>query len=390
MSRYEDLTALLDSFVKSGPAGCGCALAQHGKVLYEHYSGMADVAQNRPTDADSVYRLFSMTKVIICTAAMMLFERGKFLLDDPLYEYFPEYRHTQVRHREDTGGTRIREAVQPMLVKHAFAMAVGLPYPFYGTDTANDMLKAGEILRKDKPAFTLRDEIRAMGEVPVAFEPGSHWLYGYGHELVAGLIEVASGKTVGQFLEEEIFAPLGLKDTGYRYHGDLRARMTQSYRREEDGGLTPIPGMLDHNHEPDAVYEGGGAGLFSTVRDYLRFSQMLANGGELDGEKIIGRKTIDLLRANQLNAAQQRDFSGPGNSYLAGYGYGLGVRTMMDTAAGNSNASVGEFGWTGAMGTWTSIDPSEGFSAVYMHQMMPNMEAYHHLRVRATAYGCLR
>ena len=390
MSRFQDLTDLMDSFVEKGPAGCGCMLARQGKVLYEHYSGMADVARNLPTDADSVYRLFSMTKVIICTAAMMLFERGKFLLDDPLYEYFPEYRHTQVRHRDDTGGTRIRDAVQPMLVKHAFAMAVGLPYPFYGTDTANDMLRAGEALRKETPKFTLQDEIRAMGQVPVAFEPGSHWLYGYGHELVAGLIEVASGKSVGQFLEEEIFAPLGMKDTGYRYRGDIRERMTQSYRREEDGSLTPIPGMLDHNHEPDATYEAGGAGLYSTVRDYLRFSQMLANGGALDGEQLIGRKTIDLMRANQLNDAQLKDFAGPGNSYLAGYGYGLGVRTMMNPAAGNSNGSVGEFGWTGAMGTWTSIDPSEGFSAVYMHQMMPNMEAYHHLRVRAAAYGCLR
>jgi CubicO group peptidase (beta-lactamase class C family) len=390
MGKYQDLTALLDSFVEKGPAGCGCALAQNGKVLYEHYSGMADVAAGRPIDENSVYRLFSMTKVIICTAAMMLFERGRFLLDDPLHEYFPEYHNTQVRHRDVMGGTKIGDAVQPMLVKHAFAMAVGLPYPFYGTDTANDMLRAGEALRTEKPKFTLRDEIRAMAQVPVAFEPGTHWLYGYGHELVAGLIEVASGKTVGRFLEEEIFAPLGMTSTGYRYHGDLRERMTQSYRREEDGTLTPVAGMLDHNHEPDAVYEGGGAGLFSTVSDYLRFSQMLANGGELDGERIIGRKTIDLMRANQLNDQQLADFAGPGNSYLAGYGYGLGIRTMMNPAAGNSNGSVGEFGWTGAMGTWTSIDPSEGFSAVYMHQMMPNMEAYHHLRVRAAAYGCLR
>ena len=113
---------------------------------------------------------------------------------------------------------------------------------------------------------------------------------------------------------------------------------------------------------------------------------MMANGGMLDGEKIIGRKTIDLMRRNQLNEAQMKDFTNP---YLAGYGYGLGVRTMMDPAAGNSNSSVGEFGWTGALGTWTAIDPSENLSIVYMHQMMPNMEQYHHHRVRSVAYGCL-
>ena len=390
MSRYQHITSLMDEFLKKGPPGCGCALAQHGKVLYENYCGLADVASGRPVDQDTIYRLFSMTKVIICTAGMMLFERGRFLLDDPLYEYFPEYRHTRVRHVDANGATVIREAEQPMLVKHAFAMAVGLPYPFYGSDTANDMKQALETLRAENPKYDLRSEIRAMGAVPVESEPGTRWLYGYGHELVAGLIEVASGKRVGQFLDEEIFQPLGMRDTGYRYREGQRGRMITPYRREADGSLTAIDGMLDWNFEPDAVYEGGGAGLFSTVRDYLRFTQMMANGGELDGERLIGRKTIDLMRKNQLNERQLQDFAGPGNSYLAGYGYGLGVRTMMDGAAGNSNSSVGEFGWTGAMGTWTSIDPSEGFSAVYMHQMMPNMEAYHHLRIRSAVYGSMR
>ena len=124
--------------------------------------------------------------------------------------------------------------------------------------------------------------------------------------------------------------------------------------------------------------------LFSTVRDYLTFTQMLANGGKHNGQQIIGRKTIDLMRQNQLCPSALEDFT---NSYNAGYGYGLGVRTMMDLASGNCNTSVGEFGWTGMMGTWTAIDPSEGVSAVYMHNMLPNMEEYHHLRVRAAAFG---
>ena len=158
------------------------------------------------------------------------------------------------------------------------------------------------------------------------------------------------------------------------------------YRPEEDGSFTPIKGMQDDNHEPDAVYEGGGAGLFSTVRDYLKFTQMLANGGVYEGRQIIGRKTIDLMRRNMLNDAQMKDFA---DSYNEGYGYGLGVRTMVEPA-GIANLSAGEFGWTGAAGTWTSIDPSEGVSVVYMHQTMPNNEQYHHHRVRAVAYGCIK
>ena len=149
--------------------------------------------------------------------------------------------------------------------------------------------------------------------------------------------------------------------------------MATMYRRLEEGTLTKTIGLRDEYHKPDAILESGGAGLYSSIRDYLRFTQMLANDGQLDGVKIIGRKTIDLMRRNQLNDTQLKDFT---NSYLAGYGYGLGVRTMMDPAAGNYNGSIGEFGWTGYAGTWTAIDPSEGFSVVYMHQLEPNMEEY--------------
>ena len=192
--------------------------------------------------------------------------------------------------------------------------------------------------------------------------------------------------SIGEFLKKEIFEPLGMESTGYRYFGNMRERMAKMYCPNGDGTYTLMEGSLDANHEPDAVYEGGGAGLFSTVKDYLKFTQMLANGGNYNGTQIIGRKTIDLMRRNMLNDVQLQDFR---NSYLEGYGYGLGVRTMMEPA-GAGNLSVGEFGWTGVAGTWTSIDPSEGVSVVYMHQTDPNNEEYHHHRVRAVAYGCIQ
>ena len=385
MAKFENLDALLKEFVKNGPPGCGCALAKDGKTIYEGYFGQADIDSGKPVTQDTVYRLYSMTKVIICTAALMLFEQGKYLLNEPLYEYFPEYREMTKFVTDGNGNKHIERVENPMLVKHAFSMAVGLPYSMGESDTAKAMAQVGKKLQ-ESGKFNLRTEIKAMSEVPIAFEPGTRWLYGYGHELVAGLIEVVSGKTVGQFLQDEIFDPLGMKSTGYRYHGDIEQRMISFYNVSENGQYKKVPGGRDEYHRPDAIYEGGGAGLYSTVNDYLRFTQMLANGGEYAGSRIIGRKTIDLMRRNHLSETQLRDFT---NSYLAGYGYGLGVRTMMDPAAGHSNGSVGDFGWTGALGTWTTIDPSEGFSAVYMHQMMPNREEYHHLRVRAAAYGCL-
>ena len=386
MARFDDLSALLNQFVKTGPAGCGCAVAKDGKTLYEGYYGYADIEDKKPITEDTVYRLFSMTKVVVCTAALMLFERGKFLLNEPVYEYFPEYKDTQVFVTGHDGSVSTRKAKSPMLVKDAFTMSVGLPYLFGDSPTVREMKKVTEELKMKHGKYDIVTEVKAMGSVPVAFDPGTRWLYGYGHEIVAALIQEVSGKTVGQFLQDELFDPLGMKDTGYRFKDGIEERMASYYNKGEDGTMNKIPAMLDENFQPDSILELGGAGLYSTVKDYLKFSQMLANGGSLNGERIMGRKTIDLLRANQLNEAQLKDYQ---YSYLSGYGYGLGVRTMMNPAAGNYNGSVGEFGWTGFSGTYVAIDPSEGFSVVYMHQMIPNMEEYHHHRVRAVAYGCL-
>ena len=383
MSKKQDLDRLLEEFVKNGPSGCGCAVARKGETIYEGYFGYADREKQIPLTQDSVFRLYSMTKVIICTAAMMLFERGKFLLNEPISEYFPEWKNTMKAHTLSDGRVETVPVEHPILVKHCFSMGMGIGYG--GDDlTHREAARVRQELRDTVGKYTLRQDIRAMSQVPIAFEPGTHFLYGFGHELVAGLIEVASGKTVGQFLKEEIFEPLGMTSTGYRFFDDIESRMVVPYERDMIGRLAPSTRNWDERHQPDEVYEAGGAGLFSTVRDYLTFTQMLANGGKHNGQQIIGRKTIDLMRQNQLCPSALEDFT---NSYNAGYGYGLGVRTMMDLASGNCNTSVGEFGWTGMMGTWTAIDPSEGVSAVYMHNMLPNMEEYHHLRVRAAAFG---
>jgi CubicO group peptidase (beta-lactamase class C family) len=389
MAKFDDLSNLLKKFVDDGLPGCGCAIAKDGKILYEGYFGYADLDKKTHITEDSVFRIFSMTKVVICTAALILFERGKFLLHEPIYEYFPEYKDTEVFVTDSNGNVHVERAKNPMLIKHAFTMAVGMPYPFLDdSPTANEMRRIKKELSEKYGKYDIVTEVKAMGSVPIAFEPGTHWLYGYGHDIIAGLIQVISGKSVGEFLYDEIFGPLGMDSTGYRFHDDIEERMVSCYKKNEDGTLEKASGMFDEYHQPDAIYESGGAGLYSTVRDYLKFSQMLANDGCYNGQRIIGRKTIDLMRANQLNEQQLKDFNF-NNSYLAGYGYGLGVRTLMNPAEGNSNGSIGEFGWTGALGTYVTIDPSERFSMVYMHQMIPNMEVYHHLRVRAVANGCL-
>ena len=385
MADFKELSRLLEEILEQGPAGCGCAVARNGEILFEEYHGVKDLESGEPITADSVYRQYSTTKVAVCTGAMMLLERGKFLLNDPIYEYFPEWKDTMVAQPEEDGSYRVRPAKRPILIRDCFSMAMGIGYG--GTDYTHQAAeKVRAQLRANVGEYTLQQEIKAMAEVPVDFDPGTHWLYGFGHELVAGLIEVVSGKGVGQFLKEELFEPLDMKNTGYHYFGDIRERMVTTYLLKEDGSREASPYFQrDELFEPEAKYEGGGAGLFSTVRDYLALTQMLACGGEYQGRKIMGRKTIDLMRCNQLNEQQLKEFRNP---YLEGYGYGCGVRTLMDPSAG-VNSSVGEFGWTGMLGSYVSIDPAEKLSLVYMHNLFPNREAYIHPRIRNIVYGVL-
>jgi CubicO group peptidase (beta-lactamase class C family) len=169
MAKFDDLTALLNQFVKNGPAGCGCAVAKDGKTLYEGYFGYADLEEKRPIAEDTIYRLFSMTKVVICTAALMLFERGKFLLNEPLYEYFPEYRDTQVFVTTPDGNVHTRKARNPILIKHAFSMSVGIPYPFGNSPAAAEMARVKDELLKKHGKYDIATEVKAMGSVPVAF-----------------------------------------------------------------------------------------------------------------------------------------------------------------------------------------------------------------------------
>ncbi|MBY9078071.1 beta-lactamase family protein [Paenibacillus sp. HN-1] len=386
MGSFQHLDNLLKGFTQDGLAGCACGVARNGEILYEGYHGLASIQQQTPITAETVYRLYSMTKVIVCAAALILFERGKFLLNEPLHAYIPEFKNPLVVKHRPNGDVELVPAQSPILIKHAFSMTAGLPYPFGEMESARSARKILDELKTLHGAYDLLTEMKALAKVPLAFEPGTQWLYGYGHDLVGALIEVVSGMPLGDFLQKEVFGPLGMKDTGYRYKDDIEGRMAAFYERAEDGSLSELPPEMDEMHQPEAKYESGGSGLYSTLRDYLIFTQMMANGGQYGGTRILGRTTIDLMRRNQLNEAQLRDFT---NSYSAGYGYGLGVRTMMDPAAGNSNTPIGEFGWTGMAGTWASIDPEHGFSVVYMHQMLPNMEEHYHLRVRAAVYGNL-
>jgi CubicO group peptidase (beta-lactamase class C family) len=382
MNQLYRLTPLLKSFMeKGGLAGCACTVVRQGEVLYEESFGYADLEKKIIIQPDTIYRIYSMTKVVTCVAALMLFEKGLYLLNDPLDEYLPEFKNPQVYRYNESGVMSISPAANPIRVKDLFTMSSGLAYGGNGTETER---QTGQIL-ENADTMDLRALSKALAAIPLEFDPGTHWKYGTSHDVLAALIEVLSGQTFEEFLKKEIFDPLGMFDTSFRIQDDKRDRLCIMYNRAEDGTLTPNT-SLDAPYQPGCRYESGGSGLLSTIVDYSRFAQALAKGGQLDGVRILSPKTIQLMATNHLSPQQLKDFNW---EQMSGYGYGLGVRVMIDPAAGGSNGSIGEYGWAGMGGSWLLIDPKEELSVVYMQQMLPSLEPYIVNRLRAGIYGAL-
>ena len=398
MANFKDLDALLQKYVDDGLPSCSCVIAKKGEILYENYFGYADIENKIPLTRENVFRQASLTKIAMYTTAMMLYERGKFLMTDPIYEYFPEWRNTKKAVVKPNGEVDIVPVDHPITIKNIMNMTCGLPYHMIlgGIAVRHPTASAmGEAMKPlmEKGYYTLREQIKAMAEVPIAFEPGTRWLYGFASELTAGLLEAVGGKPAELVIKETLFEPLGMDSSANFTFGDIPQRLVKDYvlNRGKNLGDEDALSIVPPDREAKMVGPLGTVPGFSRVitncYDYTKLMQMLANGGVYNGERIMGRKTIDLMRCNTISQELiDRDFS---NSYLAGYGYGYGVRTLMDKYVGHHNGSLGQFGWTGGSGTWAEADPSEGVSIVYMHNLQPNLEEYHHLRMRAVAYGCM-
>jgi CubicO group peptidase (beta-lactamase class C family) len=334
--------------------------------------------------ADTIYRIHSMTKVITCTAALMLYERGLYLLNDPIADYLPEFNNMSVYRNNELGVRSKSAATRAIRIRDLFTMTSGITAMGVSNETERQTRDAfgNGALDMDMRSFT-----KTLSAIPLAFEPGAHWNYGLSHDVLGALVEVLSGRTFGQFLQREIFEPLGMKDTFFRLPEEKKALLCKLYKRSEDGALAPTTTPLDSRYEEGSLFESGGGGLLSTTTDYSRFAQVLVRGGELDGVRLLSRKTIGLMATNHLIERQLQDFSQP--PQRKGYGYGLGVRTLIDPAGGGMNASIGEFGWSGLAGSWMMVDPQEQLTAVYMQQLLPSHSPFIHPRLRNAIYSAL-
>ena len=368
MSTFKDLDRLLQGFTDSGLPGCTLHVTQRGKLIYEGCFGWSDIENRVPVTEWSVFRMASMSKLPLYTVMMMLYEKGKCLLTDPIWLYLPEWKDMKKCVRRPNGSLEIVPAERPITISDAMSMKCGLPYCNSKAPTDDPTLRSMQACMEPlwaKGRYTVQEHIAAMSKAVLAFEPGTHWLYGFSSEITAALIEKLADKPIDDVFREYLFEPLGMTSTASRFFGDMSNRLVKLYTREADGTLAPTRTDFDRKFLPGPEHDAGWGRLFSNVNDYTRLLGMLANGGVWDGVRIMGRKTIDLMRANSLNDAQMRDFE---NLYNAGYGYGLGVRTRITAEPVGGRGQLGEFGWDGAACSYAVIDPVNHLSAFFaMH-----------------------
>lgn len=376
---FTQLDQFLDSLWDLGIPGGECLIYQKRKPIYRHDYGYADKESQTKITSETLFNIYSQTKISTCVAALQLYERGKFLLTDPLSEYMPEFRDMTVSAEVSPGKRETVSAKNKIYIHNLFSMSSGYTY-----NCETEEIKA-EKERSGGHSTTL-EMVRAMAKTPLAFEPGTQWCYGLSHDILAGLIEVVSGKRFSVYLKENLFDPLGMKNTGMLADEAVKARMASQYTYNREKKSADKIGK-ENTFCLGSRYESGGAGLYSCVDDYILLADALANGGTgLSGNRILSRRTIDLMRTNRLSDEMLKTFDWDA---LAGYGYGLGVRTMIDPAGGGALSPAGEFGWSGAAGAYFLADPENELAVFYVQHMLDNLEPYVHPRLRNLIYAGL-
>ncbi len=356
--RLERVKAYMQDYIDTNQiAGSVTLIARKGKIVHYEAQGWRDKEAQQPMQRDTIFTLMSMTKPIVSTALMMLWEDGKFLLDDPISKWLPAYANKQV-----LVDTKLVTPARPVTVRHVLTHTSGLsldpPGPAAGAQ--------GQA--RPRPA-TLGEAIERAAPVPLAFHPGDRWQYGASTDFVGILVEKISGMTLDEFLRRRIFEPLGMRDTSYNVPRDKVNRVAAVYSPGEGGKIALF--RKPELREP-TTYFPGVAGLNGTAADYFRFSQMLLNGGELNGVRLLGKNTVNLMFENHIGTDKRVYVRGDG------YGFGLGGAVLLDRAKAPDALSVGTWTWGGAWGTIFWIDPVEELIPI----MLIQISSYNHFNIR--------
>ncbi|GAA0350283.1 beta-lactamase family protein [Actinoallomurus spadix] len=371
--RLARLAGYLDERVTSGrDRGSIVLVARRGELVHLSSHGTRDAEGRLPVEPDTIWRLYSMTKPVTSVAALMLWEEGLLSLSDPVERFLPSFAHMRV-HRPGEDGSTV-PAVEPIRIRHLLTHTAGLTVTGLADNAVNDAYRVAGIAALGEPEpYTLDELCERLAALPLLFEPGSAWNYSHATDVLGRIIEIAGGTRLDEFLAERVFEPLGMTDTGYRLPaGD---RLAALYRRDPRTGrpeLVRDPGVAA-GELPTLIT--GGHGLLSTAHDYQRFVQMLARGGELDGERLLAPRTVELMAANHLPGnATMSAFSHPPARTAGiheGRGFGFGVAPLLDPRSVCSLSSAGEYGWGGAAGTNFWVDPEKDLTVLFMTQVMP-------------------
>lgn len=363
-----------------------------GCEVFRYASGFADIKIKKPFTGEEYVYIYSCSKIATVTAGLQLLEQGKFLLSDPLYEYIPEFKEMYVKNPDG----ELVKAKNAITIGNLFSMTAGLSYDM----DSEGFRHAGQVTNG---RYDTVETIKCIAKEPLLFEPGTHWRYSLGHDVLAAVISVISGKKFRDHMKEHIFDPLGMEQTGYHLTEDILANMAQQYTFVPVGGAVTDyveaqrAGRDKEGYYKEAgtenafilgkEYDSGGAGIITTAGDYIKLIEALANRGKgSNGERILSSHTVELMRTNTLTKEQFQDFDW---KQLQGYGYGLGVRTHMDRAVSGMNSNLGEFGWGGAAGATAIMDPAEHLAVFYVQHTLNPREEYYQPRLKNVVYSCI-
>lgn len=392
MMNFEPLKQFMDHLTSWRIPGNDISVWKDNREVFRYQSGYLDLDKRIIMEPDHLIYIYSCSKVALAVAGMQLVEKKAISLDDPLYEYIPQFKDICVM----GDGGFLKKSVRPITLWHLFTMTSGMTYAM--PDDVKEYAR-----QKTNSLFNTVETVKCMAQMPLFFEPGDGWKYSFGHDVLAAVIEIVSGKKYRDYVKESIFEPLDMKDSFFHLTNDQKNRLAPLYCFVDETGeddlvknqsknASGVGGNIERTNDKNTIvfgseYDSGGGGIITTVSDYGKLANALAcRGIGKTGECILQPETIDLLRTNQLNDAQLKNFNWPQH---VGYGYGLGVRTMMNPKSCNSIANIGEFGWGGAAGASVYVDSSIGLGVFYAHHMLNPQEDYYQPRLREAVYSCI-
>ncbi len=366
-------------------------LSRRGEIVYRESCGWRDIEAKLPIEDDTVFRIYSMTKPITSVAAMMLFEEGRFELTDPVAKYIPAFANLRVLEGGPALKPVTRPATEPMRIVHLLNHTSGLTYGFHHIHVQDEIYRNAGYEWGVPKGHTLEQCVDDWARLPLRFDPGARWNYSVATDVLGRLIEVLSGQTLAEFFQQRIFDPLGMKDTSFALRGSLGKRLGALYIPNPKGKATRNDDFGNLARAKPTFLSGGG-GLLSTTQDYHRFTQMLLRGGELDGARLLGSRTLRYMTSNSLPGGQDLvQFGIPlfAEVKFDGQGFGLGFSVLQDPMAAGTLGTPGEYGWGGAASTAFWVDPAEQITAIFMTQLLPSSTWPIRTQLRQLVYSAL-